>query len=96
MVYVQTDGEVGYTQAHSANIPSGAVTTTFSHTTGSSFGTFGFNGLGATGFVACPSTASGFPYQIYANVKGKDFSKCLGFDALTTNYNTGAAAWQYT
>jgi hypothetical protein len=95
-VYVQTDGQVGFTQAHSAYIPPGAVTVTFSHTTGASFGTFGFTGLGATGFVACPTTTSGFPYQIYANVKGHDFSKCLGFNAVTGDFNGGFAAWQYT
>jgi hypothetical protein len=69
---------------------------TFSHTTGPSFGTFGFQGLGATGFVACPTTTSGFPYQIYANVKGKDVSKCIGFSAVTGDYNGGFSAWQYT
>jgi len=94
LVYVQPNGALGFTQAHSASIPTGSVTMTFTLVQGTSFGTFGFSGLGANGFVACPTNGT-FPYQIYANVAGGNFNDCLGFDALTSNYTQGAAAWQY-
>jgi hypothetical protein len=72
------------------------VTTGFTHTAGTSFGTYGFTGLGATGFVACPSANGGAPYQIFANVKGGKFAKCIGLDALTSDWHGGFGAWQYT
>ena len=96
MVYVQTDGAIGYTQAHSAFVPAGAVMSPFSLTEGPSFGTLGFTGLGATGFVACPSANGTFPYQIFANVASGNFANCLGFDALTIVFTGGFGAWQYT
>lgn len=96
LVYVETDGALGFTQAHSANIPAGAVVSTFTVTPGTSFGTLGFSGLGANGFVACPSANGSVPYQIFANVAGGDFTNCLGFDALTTEFTGGLGAWQYT
>jgi hypothetical protein len=96
LVYVETDGALGFTQAHSANIPAGAVVSTFTLVPGTSFGTLGFSGLGANGFVACPSANGLAPYQIFANVAGGDFTNCLGFDALTTEFTEGFGAWEYT
>lgn len=98
-------GALSYTQAHSASSPPGSAFQTFNSTTGGddgSLGEFTFTGLGATGFLACPVTANG-PYQVFADVEGlsdKDVpggskDECLGFRALTTPYNGGAAAWQY-
>lgn len=64
---------------------------------------FGFTGLGATGFVACPLTNGSAPWQIFAAVPGLDdkgvpggnVSACLGFDALAETYSEGPAAWEY-
>ena len=86
---------MGFTQAHSSDMPSGSTDTGFTLTQGPHFGTFGFTGLGANGFVACPTVNGTFPYQIFANVAGGNFVNCLGFDALTSNYTEGAAAYQY-
>lgn len=100
MVYVAPDGSLSYTVAHSASIPPGSATTTFTHTPSNpstgQLGTFGFTGLGATGFVACP-LAGGSAYQVFADVSGKDWSQCIGFDALTSDYTAApVAAWEYT
>jgi hypothetical protein len=96
LVYVETDGALGFTQAHSANIPAGAVVSTFTLVPGTSFGTLDFSGLGANGFVACPSANGSVPYQIFANVAAGNFTNCLGFDALTTAFTGGFGAWEYT
>ena len=96
LVYVETNGALGFTQAHSAFIPPGAVISSFTVTPGASFGTLGFSGLGANGFLACPSANGSAPYQILANVAGGNFVNCLGFDALTTSFAGGFGAWQYT
>ncbi len=104
MVYVASNGRLGFTQAHSSIVPVGAALSPFTLTPGSSFGSFGFSGLGATGFLACPTKNGTAPWQIFANVKGlkdKDVpggcvKDCLGFDALAPNYTaSGPAAWQY-
>jgi hypothetical protein len=98
VVYVETTGALGFTQAHSAFIPPGAVTATFSLTSvaGADFWTLDFSGLGGGGFVACPSANGSFPYQIFANVPSGNFDNCLGFDALASEYTAGFGAWQYT
>jgi hypothetical protein len=95
-VYVQENGALGFTQAHSASIPAGAVTMTFTLTqltTG--IGVWSFTGLGANSFFACPSANGGSPYQVFVNVAEGNFDNCIGFDADTANYTGGAAAWQY-
>ena len=96
LVYVETNGALGFTQAHSAFIPAGAVVSTFTLVPGTSFGDLGFSGLGANGFVACPSANGSVPYQIFANVAAGNFTNCLGFDALTTEFTGGFGAWEYT
>lgn len=106
-IYVAPNGALGFTQAHSASYPPGSALQTFNATIGTINGVLGqftFEGLGATGFLACPVNANGTgPYQVFADVKGlsdKDVpggckDECLGFDALTAPYNGTAAAWQY-
>lgn len=95
-MYVQENGALGFTQAHSAGIPTGAVTMTFTLTqlpTG--IGIWSFKGLGANSFFACPSTSGASQYQVFVNVAGGNFDNCIGFDADTANYTAGVAAWQY-
>ncbi|MCJ1468044.1 hypothetical protein MMC07_006670 [Pseudocyphellaria aurata] len=106
-MFIRSNGALGYTQAHSAAIPSGAITTGFTFapaSAGTDFGTFGVNLPGAAGLLACPAgpdfTA---PYQVFVNLKGlKDadvaggkISKCIGFNAIAPKAS-GANAWQYT
>ena len=94
--YIQKNGALGYTQAHSASIPEGASRTGFSYTApaeGQSFGYLSYKENGATGFVAC--TADDGTYQVFADVDGGDFSNCLGFDALASPYS-GKPAWEFT
>jgi hypothetical protein len=91
-VYVAADGALGYTQAHSAYVPAGAIREGFSLVAP------GANGLGQlefdTGFVACPA-GEGQGYQVFGQVQGATFgSECLGFDALTVAAS-GPGAWQY-
>lgn len=103
-VYVQATGELGFTQAHSALVPAGAYRVGFSATApgANGLGDFGFSIAGkAAGWLACPATKGAFPYQIFADVPGLkvpsgNVDDCYGFDALTSNFAGGAAAWQYT
>ena len=72
----------------------GTTTAAVNLTQGESYGTLSRK----RGLLACPvddDTEDG-PWQIFANLKGIDFSDdCLGFDALTSNM-TKPDAWQYT
>jgi len=97
---VAPDGHLGFTQAHSAFYPPGSVLSPFTYTkaSGAAFGTLGTKAFGATGFMACPNNGV---YQIFADFKGAivpggNVSACLGFDALTSDFTGGVAAWQYT
>ncbi|MCJ1412925.1 hypothetical protein MMC19_007025 [Ptychographa xylographoides] len=100
-IYVTATGALGYTVPHSGLIPPGAVTAGFTYTAGPSFGDFGFTGLGATGFLACPSPNATAPYQVFAaiaglsnaDVPGGSVAACIGFDALTSV--SGIGAWEY-
>ncbi|KAL3428177.1 IgE-binding protein [Phlyctema vagabunda] len=93
--YVDPTGALSFTQAHSAAIPEGSITTGFSYNAST-----GANGLGSltfgnatTGFFACPSEGNATTYQIFA---GSEFdSSCYGFGFTTAPFE-GAAAWQYT
>lgn len=106
-MYIRSNGALGYTQAHSASIPTGAMTTGFTFTpasAGSQFGFFGVNLPGSAGLLACP-TGENFsgPYQVFVNLKnlkdsdvaGGKINKCIGFNAIAPTA-TGADAWQYT
>ncbi|KAL8937873.1 MAG: hypothetical protein Q9216_004199 [Gyalolechia sp. 2 TL-2023] len=64
---------------------------------------FVFSGVGkATGYLACPIKPEG-PWQVFVGladvddwwVPGRNVSRCIGFDALATNY-TGTAPAAYT
>lgn len=108
-VYVAPTGELGFTQAHSASIPSGSAQDGFtlsSTPVNGQLASLGFSELGATGFLACPAGPNGTaPFQVFADVSalkdadvpGGSVSACIGFDALVGEYTeSGSAAWQYT
>lgn len=107
-------GALSFTTAHSAYKPPGSAVETFMATAGTPYnattgvggtlGHFTFEGLGATGFLACPVNRNGTgPYQVFADVEGlsdKDVpggcvDKCLGFSALTAPYTPEKPVWQY-
>jgi len=81
-VFVAAVGALGYTQAHSAAIPTGATQTGFSREAPSGGNTFGYLHFD-TGFVACPA-GEGQGYQVFGQVADAKFGdECLGFNALT-------------
>ncbi|KAL8827869.1 MAG: hypothetical protein Q9191_002931 [Dirinaria sp. TL-2023a] len=101
-VYVDVNGALRYTVAHSNVIPPGGLNQTFSLFRGKPT-YFTFSGVGkASGFLACPVPSNSTVWQVYAdlpsltdeNIVSQNISACLGFDALATNYK-GFAAWQY-
>lgn len=91
-VYVTSDGQLGYTIAHSASIPQNANTTGFAYTPETEAGTPGSLTFNGNDFVACPTGDAGV-YQIYAASLKTD-SDCIGIAAAAFNYS-GSAAWQY-
>ena len=100
-VYVNNDGALKYTVAHSNVIPQGAKVKSFALFRGPQYNFFTFSGVGkASGFLACPVNET--VYQVFANlpsladenVPEKNVSACIGFDAWASNYN-GYSAWQY-
>ncbi|KAF7117644.1 hypothetical protein CNMCM5793_006767 [Aspergillus hiratsukae] len=105
-IYVDPSGAVKFTIAHSANIPAGSATEGFTYTPGQPFGNWNFKGLGANGFMACPTTGDApAPYQVFAamsnaKVPTGNVADCLGFNAAaiawTPPAGQTAAAWQYT
>lgn len=103
-VYINpATGALRYTQAHSAAMVEGAITTGFNYTPPEDGAAFGYLGYKKRGFLACSTKGNSTegPYQIYANLKGIDFDEdaCLGFSALAvTGPKKGkqVGAWQYT
>lgn len=97
LVYIDAEcGAVGYTQAHSAALPKGAIVDGWNKTEGPSFGYLTHE----NGLIACPATDSetGKPngWQVFVQLPGLFFIEtCLGFSALTSN-TTQPGAWQYT
>jgi len=88
-VYVQTNGAVGFTQPHSTLTPPGSVLTGFSIKNNRLL----FAGFGATHFVACPVSST--KYQIFANVAGGDWKKCISFRAETHPFPYEFATWEF-
>jgi hypothetical protein len=95
-VYVTTDGQLGYTIAHSASFPDGSLRTPFIYTPEATPGTVGNLKFNAGEFEACPDAAAGVDvYQVYASaVAGFVRTDCIGINIVTATY-TGAPAWQY-
>lgn len=106
-MFIRSNGALGYTQAHSASIPTGAITTGFTFTPaseGAQFGNFGIKLPGSAGLLACPAGANfSGPYQVFANLKnlkdsdvaGGKINKCIGFNVIAPKAS-GPNAWQYT
>lgn len=92
LVYVATDGTVGYTQAHSGSVPAGAITTGFEYTPPAPEGSVGTLSGPGKGFVACPTAGV---YQIKAALEGVDTSACTGIAAGALPVE-GVGAWQYS
>lgn len=96
MLYVDASGALGFTEAHSGQVPQGAVVGGFiAYENGE------FLLSGTPGWLACPAAASqqasGQEYQIFAQMAGVSFpSSCFGIEILTVDYQTqGPAAWEY-
>jgi hypothetical protein len=87
-VYVQKNGAVGYTQAHSASAPAGSTFDGWSKSEGASFGSLSHK----HGVLFCPE---GDAYKLFVQVPGVSFAAtCLGANLLTVN-GTAPGAWQY-
>jgi hypothetical protein len=102
LIYVRKDGSLGYTQAHSAAYPQGAIAggdLTYSKPEDASYGTLGTRAFGAKGFMACPTTDQG--YQVFAAINNVtapqgDRTACSEFVALTMDEtDPSRGAWQY-
>lgn len=85
-------GAIGYTQAHSQNIPEDAIQDGWSvQQNALADGLLGILSW-RNGLLACPENGE---WQVYANIEDHDFpSECLGFDAVFTN-STAPTVWQY-
>lgn len=107
-IYVAPSGALSFTTAHSAYIPPGSAVTGFkytAHETEEGRGTYGFNGMGAKGWMACPSSKDEKPeWQVFAAMRNAtvptgDTKDCLGFSGMASTYdpepNEGPIAWQY-
>ena len=89
-VFATPSGQFGYTEAHSATLPPGAVTTGFQFTSGSP-GSLNFG----EGFIACP-TGDGVSYQVLVFTGTPPSDACIGIAIATFPFSGGVAAWQYT
>ncbi|KAK3944340.1 carbohydrate-binding module family 52 protein [Diplogelasinospora grovesii] len=99
LVYLDPFWNVGYTQAHSASIPSGSITTGFGAYQGGGFVNLNGNGWG---WVACPPTAAGGGGGVW-NLVAKNSTNAAslsGCTALNLKINPlpqgTIGAWQYT
>ncbi|KAJ6011615.1 hypothetical protein N7451_003027 [Penicillium sp. IBT 35674x] len=97
-VYVDPTGALSFTQAHSASIPAGSAVGGLVYETGQPWSHYSFNGWGAQGFMACPTTDN--RWQVFAamqnaTVPSGDVADCLGFSAIALTYSGDIPAWQY-
>ena len=89
--YIETDGAFGFSQAHSAVIPAGAL--------------IGFAGFehgyfvyaAAPNWLACPSPTVSGVYQVFASLPGVTYNAtCVGLNIVTEDVASGVfGAWQY-
>ncbi|KAF2724331.1 hypothetical protein K431DRAFT_291832 [Polychaeton citri CBS 116435] len=95
-VYIDpATGLLGFTQAHSASMPTGAITDGWNLQENVISGNSGILN-NKHNLLACPCAAEGDGvYKIYASIDGVKFSDdCLGFNGIAAN-QTKAGAWQY-
>lgn len=97
-VYIDPNGALSFTQAHSANIPAGSSYGPFAYEAGEPWSHYSYQGWGATGFMACPTEDN--RWQVFgalanATVPKGDVNECLGFSAMAITYKGDIPAWQY-
>jgi hypothetical protein len=100
--YMTPEGELGYTEAHSASMPPGAMPCPFTYTKapGAYVGRLGIGeASGNTGLMACPTLNYGV-WQVFAALRNasvplRNVSQCIGFEALAADVED-VDAWQYT
>ncbi|KAJ5373000.1 hypothetical protein N7517_005006 [Penicillium concentricum] len=97
-VYVDPNGALSFTQAHSANIPQGSSRGPFHYAADEPWAHYSFAGWGATGFMACPTDDS--RWQVFAAIQNAtvphgNVAECLGFSAVALTYDGEVPAWQY-
>ncbi|KAJ6255813.1 hypothetical protein Dda_9423 [Drechslerella dactyloides] len=104
-VYIDPKGALSYTQAHSAAIPPGSITTCFRVMNSPNDNNILFFSNGEGDFVACPVAPETGPYQVFVNIKGGlksedvpsgNTADCLGFTAAGGPAQEQVSAWQYT
>lgn len=101
-VYVNENGALAYTAAHTASLSAGSVSQGFTYTPPTEedhVGILSFKGQTAKGFaqgfVACPGAQGSGPYTIYAAYEGI-YPECIGIGFATAPAGTDApAAYQY-
>ncbi|KAJ5969020.1 hypothetical protein PENPOL_c003G02723 [Penicillium polonicum] len=97
-VYVDPNGALSFTQAHSANIPQGSSLGPFNYAADEPWAHYAFAGWGATGFMACPADDN--RWQVFAAIQNAtvphgNVDECLGFSAVALTYTGDVPAWQY-
>jgi len=98
LLYLNPYWDLAYTQAHSAYIPSGSITTGLAAYQGGGF--VNLNGNGA-GWVGCPPTAAGGGGGQWALIaknatNAANLGGCTAVNLKVNVISSGAAAWQYT
>lgn len=101
--YINPDGALSYTQAHSAYIPPGSAVGSLDYVPGDPWDHYTFTGWGAQGFMACPADDN--RWRVFAAVQNAtvpsgNVEDCLGFSAIALPWNGqdgfSTPAWQYT
>ncbi|KAK4182504.1 carbohydrate binding-domain-containing protein [Podospora australis] len=97
-IYLDPSWNVAYTQAHSAYIPSGSLTTGFAAYKDGGFVNLNGNGWG---WVACPPRASGPAgpaWNLIARneTNAESLNYCTPINLKVNPFPSRAAAWQYT
>lgn len=89
--YIEPNGELGFTQAHSLSYPPGSI-----------FGVAAYEGgqftYGGNRWMACPRADTSAQWQVFAELPDLSFDpSCIRFTALVKGLSRGTVgAWQYT
>ncbi|KAF2141410.1 uncharacterized protein K452DRAFT_298790 [Aplosporella prunicola CBS 121167] len=89
--YIEPNGALGFTQTHSASVPTGSVYGGTAYENGE------FKYLPGQGWYVCPTSTVG-QWQLFQKLGGVSFdSACVGLNVLTKNLDANRSyAWQYT